>query len=339
MEGVIKKRLASLKVGSPRGFRNVCVHPLYLEDAPVVEHLVLSQAMEAGLLTIREVDEAGRVHELVVENDSDMPVLILDGEELAGARQNRVLNTTVLIAGRFRTVIPVSCTEQGRWSSTSSAFKDSGVIMSPGLRKRKNHSVGKSLRMSSTFRSDQVDVWEGIAEMSRQASVCSSIGGMRDVFEAKRGDLEEYARHFGLVDGQQGILVTFAGRPAGLDIVPHAASYALLHEKLLRSYLMDAVLFAQDQEPSKPDSRAAQGFVAKILGCSVERYASVGLGWDLRLTGKRMLASALEHDNCLVHLAAFPSDGVVVGGSAFGMVQSRARASYRKNRQGPGGGV
>ena len=63
-----------------------------------------------------EVSRGGSVPELKVVNKSDRMLLILDGEELVGAKQNRIVNTTILIAGNTATVIPVSCVEQGRWS-------------------------------------------------------------------------------------------------------------------------------------------------------------------------------------------------------------------------------
>ena len=43
---------------------------------------------------ITEVSEGGSVPELRVVNKGDARILVLDGEELRGAKQNRVLNTT-----------------------------------------------------------------------------------------------------------------------------------------------------------------------------------------------------------------------------------------------------
>jgi hypothetical protein len=86
-----------------------------------------------NVLTIKEISESGSVPELKMINHSDVPVLLLDGEELSGAKQNRVLNTSILLKKKSETVIPVSCTEQGRWSYVSDRFDDSDVVMSPKI--------------------------------------------------------------------------------------------------------------------------------------------------------------------------------------------------------------
>lgn len=53
------------------------------------------EALEKQVLVISEVSKEGYVPELKVGNKRKIPVLLLGGEELAGAKQNRVLNTTM----------------------------------------------------------------------------------------------------------------------------------------------------------------------------------------------------------------------------------------------------
>jgi len=48
---------------------------------------------------ITEVSAGGRVPELAFENSSDETVLLVDGDELVGAKQNRVVNLSILVAG------------------------------------------------------------------------------------------------------------------------------------------------------------------------------------------------------------------------------------------------
>jgi len=84
-----------------------------------------------------------------------MPILLLDGEELAGAKQNRVLNTTILVMEKSETIIPVSCTEQGRWAYTAREFAASGNIMNRNVRMKKASSVSRNLDQSQAYASDQ----------------------------------------------------------------------------------------------------------------------------------------------------------------------------------------
>src|SRR4030042_597920 len=105
-------------------FNNMGVFPLFtsINDSP--KYLTLKEALEKNLLTITEVSQGGSVPELKVLNRGGIPVLLLDGEELAGAKQNRVLNTTILLKEDSETVIPVSCSAQRRWPYASTPFQD-----------------------------------------------------------------------------------------------------------------------------------------------------------------------------------------------------------------------
>ena len=104
----------------------------------------------------------------------------------------------------------------------------------------------------------------------------------------------------------------------------------MLHGKLMKSYLMDAIL--HETEPQKPiDQAKAQQFIDDIAECQVDRYKSVGHGWDLRYEGRRLFGSALEYRKGLVHLAAFAANGVVQRNNGGGMAGYSRRASYRRN--------
>jgi hypothetical protein len=105
MENVIKEKLQHIRMGEVQQFRNVSIYPLFMDIKVVIAHLVLKEALEKNLVIIREVDEGGHVPELVVVNNADKPLLILDGEELFGAKQNRVLNTTVLLRRKSSSII------------------------------------------------------------------------------------------------------------------------------------------------------------------------------------------------------------------------------------------
>src|SRR5688572_21752252 len=111
--GPISKTLGNILTGAPVTHGALTVIPLLGPLLSEPEWLTLGEA--TGQVRITEVNEAGSVPTLTVENLGERPILLLDGEELLGAKQNRILNTTVLVAAHATVEIPVSCVEQGRW--------------------------------------------------------------------------------------------------------------------------------------------------------------------------------------------------------------------------------
>jgi len=288
-------------------FKNMAVLPVFSPLNECLEFLTLSEALMNQLITVTEASELGSVPELKVINKADIPVFLLDGEELLGAKQNRIVNTSILLREHSETIIPVSCTEQGRWQYASREFHDSDLVLSSMIRGRKSASVSDSLTKHDRYESDQHVIWNCISSMSETEDVHSQTGAMKDVYEKRKHDLDEFLKTLTHNPQQQGLLVLINGKVAGLDIIPNEKAYKVLHPKLVKSYAMDAILLREKTGNGKKSDNAAS-FMDEIRACREEKHKSVGYGWDYRFHGKQVVGSNLEHQLEVIHASFFRVD-------------------------------
>ena len=269
-------------------------------------------------------------------------MLLLDGEELRGAKQNRILNTTILVGPNSTLKVPVSCVEHGRWSYQEREFRESGHVMHREMRALNVRTVNQSLNSVGLFHSDQGEIWDKVAELACELKVPTATGAMRDVFEAKGADLDGYLKSFALAEGQKGILVFVDGAPAGLDFVSRPAAFASLFPKLVKSYAMEAMLVAERRRrgrgrgrgdaaraAAKPAADEAREFLKKAATCEEKKYESVGLGWSFRYAGPGLVGSALAFNDSIVHMAFFGVDEAERTADPGPMAGSRMRRSFR----------
>jgi ARG and Rhodanese-Phosphatase-superfamily-associated Protein domain len=325
MDTTVKKYLFGLTIEEPRRHKNMSVFPLLTSFDGGPDYTTLKDALEKSLLSVTEVSSGGSVPELKVINAAEMAVLLLDGEELAGAKQNRVLNTTILIKEKSETVIPVSCTEQRRWSYVSKGFHDSDTVMSPKLRVEKARTVSTSLHSTGQYRSDQGTVWQKIDEQAAKAGTVSRTGAMKDTFEQKTAELDEYLRAFPYVPLQKGLLVFIGGQAVGFDFVSREKAFELLYPKLIKSYAMEAVLEDKKDE-SNPARELAEAFLKEAAGCEEKKYESIGRGHDFRYESGTIVGSALAVDDRVVHMAFFRVGEADKSGD---MARTRHRIKFR----------
>lgn len=328
METAVNNHLAGIKFGDIQIYKHVSVIPLLGSKGAGPEYLTMKEAMTQSLISITEVTEGGSVPELEVKNHAKIPVLLLDGEELSGAKQNRVLNTTILLKELCETVIPVSCTEHGRWSYRSANFEESGHIMSAKLRRIKNASVYENLKSANSFKSDQGAVWDEIAIQACINKVSPVTGAMKDVLEAKQEDLDAFLEHLPIVADQEGLIVLVNGQVVGLDRVSRASAFSMLHPKLIRSYVMDALTEKPVRAEETPGKKADE-FLKRILQCAEQRFDSVGYGQDYRYEGKKIVGSALVHEGVVIHMAFFRITETEKAGHMSPVFRRRA---YRTNQ-------
>ncbi len=327
MDPIITDYLSTFKFGALQTFKNISILPLFAPNGDGPEYVTLKEALDQNLITITEVDQHGSVPEVKVINNSGQSVLLLDGEELMGAKQNRVLNTSILLEQKSETVIPVSCTEQGRWGYTSPAFAHSDTMMSSGSRSAKLHSVSDSLQEARGYSSDQSRVWADIRRMHTRAGTASPTSAMRDLYAAKTQELTEYLAAFECMPHQQGCLVFIDGKVVGFDVISRETAYRSIHSQLVKSYAMDALL--SGDETDGPSVEKAEAFLKAAAECQESRFQSVGQGYDYRFKGPKMIGSALVLEKSVIHMAFFKAQEE---NKAYFMVGFQQRRQFRSDQ-------
>ncbi len=302
--------LASLTVGPEIRHRSLAIHPLFAQQPGKLPYLALTDAMEKGFVEVTEIDEAGAVPRLLVTNSSEHFVLLLDGEELKGAKQNRVLNTTILVPPNKTIDIPVSCVEQGRWRYTSRKFAPSDVIMARTLRARKMASVTENVHAGHSYDSDQAEVWSGIREMMHARGKPSPTGALADLYIAEEAILREYREAFQAAEGQQGMAVVSGGRVVGVDFLSSPEAFCRYFPRLISSYAID-MLSLSDAGPGV-GIKGVKDFLAAVTDASTETFPSPGYGMDHRIRHDTLVGSALTADGEVIHVGLFQAPSATV---------------------------
>ena len=300
----VKTAVSRLKLGEPTTHGGLTVFPLTSDFRSKLRYLLLEEGLRKDLVTIREVSEGGSVPELKVQNRADLPLLIVDGEELVGAKQNRVANLTMLIPAEGTTIIPVSCVEAGRWSYRSAHFDVSDRVQNARGRAEKLESVRHSIRERGSRRSDQGRVWDSIAEESASLGAASPTSEMGAMFERHKDRLDDYVSVVEASPEQLGAVFVVGGRRYGLDLFDRPATFAAFLQKLVRSYAIN-VLGRWRPEPNGSLEGKARRFLRRIVEGTYDDHVAVGLGRDVGIVGEGLVAGALVAARTVVHLAAF----------------------------------
>jgi hypothetical protein len=288
----------SIQVGDPAAYRGVVITPLFPRRTPVAPYLTLGEALPLGL-RVTEIDTDGSVPELAVVNPLATDVLLYDGEELVGAKQNRILNVTVLVSAKSAIRIPVSCVEEGRWDARSDAFSAATHTASPTVRSRKAAALEPEPLARGVA---QGEVWHAVAAEVAAHGVDSPTGAQSDVFHARERSLGDLRAAFPLLPGQSGAVLAVGTEALCLDWVSRPEAFVRLYPKLLDGYLLDA-LERLDQVPATLEE--SERFTSALMAAIPTRRPSAGRGTDLRMRGVGCRGSGLELDGELLQLSAF----------------------------------
>ena len=293
--------LLALTVGEPSVHRGMSIAPIFPRTGPVAEYVTLGEALALGV-SVEEMSDEGSVSRLVFWNPTPERVLLYDGEELVGAKQNRILDVAVLADAKSELTIPVSCVERGRWSRPTMTFHDAPAAPGPRVRRVKaQHLAGAPARPGAA----QGAVWEEVSRREAELGAASPTSAHQDLFAARAADVERVSGAFRPAPGQCGMAMAIEGRVLCLDYVSRAEAFVRLFPKLLAGYALDAIGRLDGPVVGR---ETFERFVDGLAERQPTRRPSVGLGEDLRLAGPGSIGSGLMLDGELIQLSAYATD-------------------------------
>ena len=220
---------SEIELLKPQSHEHMAIIPLKTEPNYGLDILTLKKGFELGLVEVKECKHS-TVNTLIVKNNSVTPLLLIDGEEVIGGDQNRIVNSTILIAPKSSSPISVSCTEQGRWAYKSE-FKSSMHIADYDTRRAK-------LMAKRSNEPVQHAVWSSIENLEENLEFASPTRAMSESYDAQRINHQEFINAFQAVEGQNGVLVIINGEIKGFELFLNPEIYSHFHEKIIKSYLI-----------------------------------------------------------------------------------------------------
>lgn len=303
MSQPIAQYLATLKLAEPVRHGRLAMYPLLAEKDFTPDYLILAEALAAGHCQVEEVSEGGRINRLLFVNRGHLPVLLLDGDVLVGARQNRVLDFTLLAPAKAKTELPVSCVEQGRWSYRGGrGFRASAQACYASLRALKAAS-----RRGHGGESVQSAIWREISAKTTRLGAHSATQDMTSVYTTHEEVLEDLAAEFHPLPGQVGAGFTLDGSILGMDAFDSAATFAGCLTRLVRGYALESL------DPLMRGEAAAEPrvetWLQRLSAARPNLQPAPGLGEHAHIDAPDLGASALVHADRVVHLFAYPKAG------------------------------
>jgi len=295
--------LAEIKLAEPRFLRNLVIYPLSNGGKTNPRIKVLDDALKDKDVLLRELDDA-RIEQVRFQNRSEYRVFVLDGEEITGAWQDRIATTAAYIDAKSEVLLPTSCVEQGRWAGEKE-FSLASSCSYPSLRALLCKDVTNSLKKTMTFKANQERVWQSVSKKLLSLKIQSQTSSMHDIFKRLDEELSRFSEGAKELSGFTGMIAVCGEEFICLDLFGYNNIFNRLAPKLLASYGLDALEKMAHSSP--PPTEKVTKLITQLKRLQPRRFASVGLGDELRFQGTKLLGRALIFGDDLLHLSVFPT--------------------------------
>jgi hypothetical protein len=303
-EPAVRQWMAGLTLGTLQRIATIDLIPLVRAGTPGEADLLAHEALAAGALEVLEKD-GGVVQELLARNKAPRPVVIIEGETLVGARQNRIVAHTVVVAAGQDVIVPVGCMEHGRWHFKSAQFASGASPSEWKVRREIKDSVMRSRSAGGAAALNQSALWDRVDQELATAEVHSSTADYHELVERRMGAAAPLLAGVRPVEGQVGLLALSDGLLVAIDLVGSSATWGHLAERALRSLLPAAS--DPEARASRPEARrlSAEEWLRVLGGARIARRPAIGLGDDFELAADGLIGSGVWLDGHPAYLSAF----------------------------------
>ena len=265
---------------------------------------LLEEALRGERAHVAEVSEAGCVSAVRLAYRGARPLLIVDGEEIVGAKQNRVFNASFLVPSGTVVDLPVSCVERGRWSHATPAFHASGRTLTCTARSAKLRRVVGSVGAGRGYDADQQTVWRDVDTYLEHTRVVSRTASLADAMEVRATGVQRCVAAIPLAPDQVGFAAVRGDGLVGMDIFGSPSLFRRAWPKIASGLLAEVF--------SGPSRRGGGASVAlRALAAAAHapqlRQAAPGCGETIVAQADGFTMGAIAYGDELYH--AFISGG------------------------------
>lgn len=294
--------LPELTTGPAVRHAGVTAIPIFATAAaPCADYELGADAIGRGELEIGELPR-GEPGRLRARNRGRRRALLVEGDHLLGARQNRILTSSVLVGRRGAVTLPVSCVERGRWEGPTARFDGLANLASPGLRRIAKLTVTRALLDGGKRGADQQEIWQHIATQQHTLRVTSATSALVHTYAARATELGAAADRLACPAGAIGVALGVGHALVSVDVFDNPRTCAHYWRRLIEGAALDALGAARRA------GGVGEGDVARLLdalrAAEWTRVAAVGDGEERRARAGGAAASLLLIDGGLVHFGA-----------------------------------
>ena len=283
-----------------QSYENVEAIPIKSDFFGKKDFLTLKKGYDMGLVEIKELEQS-TVNTVVCKNDSVTPLILIDGDEITGAMQNRIINDTLLVPAQSSLNINVSCTEHGRWHTRGEG--DGARSFKPSLYSANLSTRSRKSRASYEGTDYQGEVWDSISEFESRSNFKSTTSALNDSYENLKDKQNDYLSKFHIEEGQNGIIFIVNGEVKGLELFYNHSIYKQYHEKLCRSYIIEAIV--EKKSVDNIDRLELMKILENITDSEFRSKKSIGLGDNIKFSNDFGSGSSLVWEDELIHMTYF----------------------------------